>query len=99
MPRVPNDILIPATVGIGAFAAFMPHLSELRRCDGSFNRELVADVRMAESAGIGVTIAVGALVAILMREWYPMWIAVLTCAGMIALFEYTLNANRPFSKE
>lgn len=97
MPRFPNDILIPATVGIGAFTAFMPQLAEMRRGDASYNGELVADVRCAEYAAIGVTVAIGVATAVTMGEWYPLFVAALTCAGMVALFEYIMRSPRPFS--
>jgi fatty acid desaturase len=87
MPHGPQDALAPVLLGVTAFTAFMPHLSEVRRSTPDSQPDVGRDIRIAEIAAALVVIAGGGIIAIWSHEWYPLWIALATVLAMIALYE------------
>jgi len=82
------------TQAITAFTTFLPPITEIRK--GSVtDAQFAGDVRLGEVAAAGLTIGVGAMVSGLTGSSVPTVVAFLTAAGLILLYESTLQANRP----
>lgn len=89
----------PSTLAIsqavGAFNAFLPPLSEIRKNDPANNPEFAADVRMGEVAAVSITLGVGVIVSSLTGSSAPSVVALVASLGLIILYESTLRADRP----
>lgn len=95
---VPEEMLGPTllafSTGVASFREFCPPLSEIRRTDPHIDRETTADVRMGEAAGAALIIGMGAIASMLVNAPYPLVVSILTAAGLIALYEWTLSGRR-----
>ena len=87
--------ILGATQGMSAFLSFMPKFSDIRKNDPVANPEFAADVRMGELAAVTITMGIGLIASSLTETPTPAFVAALTCAGLVILYEYTLRANRP----
>jgi hypothetical protein len=90
MSYSPNDVLSPVLLGVSAFTAFMPPISKIRRASES-DLELVSDVHVAEITAGSVVVFAGLCIGMWSHEYYPMFIALLTVALMIFIYEYVLK--------
>jgi hypothetical protein len=86
MPSSPQDVMTPVLLGVTAFTAFMPALTDVRHSPSS-DSSMEQDLRVNGLAASIVVVLGGGLVAYFTREWYPLWIALATVALMVALYE------------
>lgn len=86
MPHTPNDLIGPISLGVMAFTAFMPDLTEIRASDVS-DPTMGKNLRIAEYAAAFVVIGSCAIIAAWSHEYYPLIVAGITVIGLIYLFE------------
>ncbi len=93
----------PESMGVAAislaqsfsfFQSYMPDIKEVRKGDPG-NAELVGDVRIGEVAALTGSLAVGAIVAWITGDPTPVYVSVLVCSVMVAVYEYVLRARHP----
>jgi hypothetical protein len=94
-PAIYGASILGVTQGFSAFIAFMPKLSEIRKASGT-DIDMTADVRMAEVASCVITIGVGVVSSSLTGSPTPAIVAVLVSLVLVAMYESTLNMERPF---
>lgn len=82
--------------GVSAFTSFLPPISDIRRANPADNPDVAADIRMGEVAAITLTVGIGAVCSSLSGSNVPIVVAVTTSLILIALYESTLRADRPF---
>lgn len=79
----------------GTFPSFMPSLREVRHSTPG-DAELVKDVRVGEVLATGVSLLIGGVASSMTGNPLAFFVAVLVCAGMVALYEWNLYAvNNP----
>lgn len=81
--------------GIGAFQAFLPKFSDVRRHDPQSNPDFAADVRMGEVAAVTVTLGIGAITSSLVGSPVPAVVSAAVCLVLVVLYESTLVAHDP----
>lgn len=83
----------------GTFPAFMPSLREVRNSNPG-DAGLVMDVRIGEVLASGVSLLIGGVSSAMTGNPLAFFVAVLVCAGMVALYEWSLYAvNNPEREE
>ena len=96
MPDITGTALLSVTQGIGAFGAFLPKISEVRRADPINNPDVAADIRMGEVAAATLTLGIGVIASSLTGSPVPVYTALLMVVILVSLYESTLRAHRPF---
>lgn len=85
--------LLAATQGITAFHTLLPPLSEVRRANPAADIQIKMDVRTGEFAASTITLAVGALIAILVKNVIPVIISLVICGVMLFVYESVLSVD------
>lgn len=85
--------LLAATQGISAFTVLMPTLKDVRRASPDDADQTKKDVRVGEFAACTITLAVSALIAVLVKNTVPVIIGLVICAVMIFVYESVLIAE------
>ena len=83
------------TSAISSFTQFLPNMAEIRKNDPVHNPEFAADVRMGELAAVTITMGVGVIVSSLTGHPAPTYVALVSCLGLIMLYESALRTERP----
>lgn len=100
---IPADAIGPTTLAltqaVGAFNAFLPHLSEIRKTDPNRDPSFAADVRMGEVAACALTVGVGAIATSMTGSSAPLVVAVIAAAGLVFMYESTLRAHLPMEND
>lgn len=78
----------------GFFQSYMPAIAEVRKADPA-DKELAGDVRIGETASLAGSLAVGGIIAWITGDPTPVYVSLLVCAVMIAVYEMTLRRYRP----
>lgn len=92
---IDGAILGVAGFASGIFSTMMPKLSEIR-ANQEAGSSTAADTRTGEIAASTLIIGVGAISAYFAKDGAPLYLAVLIVVLMVAVYEWTLRANRPF---
>lgn len=92
-------VLAAATVSLGqsitAYSFFLPPLREVRKAQVS-DPAIRGDVHMGQMAAGVVTVAVGAMLAFLVKSQIPLIVAVLIAVVIAAFYEAALRNERAF---
>lgn len=91
-PEILGPTSLAITQGVGAFMAFLPRLSDVRKASLS-DVDMVGDVRLGEIAATALTVGMGAIVSSLTGSPVPTVIAVLVCAILVCIYETALQTN------
>ena len=92
-PNVIGPATLSMTQALALFQNFLPRFSEVRLADPDRNPDVIRDVRMGELAAVLMTLGIGGMTSALTDSQVPAIIAFVTCAGMVALYEYALRAR------
>jgi hypothetical protein len=98
-PNMLGPSTLAITQGIGAFSAFLPKLSEVRRADPVANPDIAADVRMGEVAAVALTVGVGVMVSSFTGSNAPVYTAVFVSLSLVMIYESALRGDRPFERK
>ena len=85
--------LLAATQGISAFHMLMPPLADIREAPPGAGSKTKKNVRVGEFAACSITLAVGALIAVLVKNSIPVIIAAVICLVMVFVYETVLNVD------
>jgi hypothetical protein len=85
---------IALTQTYAQFQSYMPKITDVRKAD-PFDTEMIGDVRMGEIASLIGSLGVGLIVSSITGDPTPTYVSVGVSLMLIALYEYTLRANRP----
>lgn len=95
MPR--PEMMGPASLAIGqsvgAFLAFLPKFSDIRRADTASDSAMVRDVRMGEMAATTVCIGIGAITSSITGDPLPAIVSAVMALILIALYETALKVE------
>ena len=94
-PNLIGPTTLALSQAIGAFNAFLPDITEIRKHTPDNDPEFAADVRMGEVAAVALTIGVGTVLSSLTGSSAPVTVGLLVAIGLVALYEYTLRQNKP----
>lgn len=86
MPSQSNEVMSSVLLGVTAFTAFMPPLTKVRRATEA-DTDVAADLRTAEYAATVIAVMAGGIIAILTKDYQPLYLSVLTVVSMIFLYE------------
>lgn len=95
-PDLFGPAMLGVTGGIQAFMSVLPKLTDIRKADPINNPEVAADVRLGEVAGVTLTLGIGAIASSLTGSPVPALTALFMCIILVAVYESTLRAERPF---
>ncbi len=90
-------ILGTASFAVSLFSQMMPRLSEVRAAGPGST--IAADVRTGELAASALIMGVGAFAAWMLKDPTALYVALFFAAMLVAVYEITLNMNRPFEKK
>jgi hypothetical protein len=94
---IDGGLIGPTTMGltqsISLFQGFLPKFNDIRKEDPTHNPDFVQDVRMGELAAALLTLGIGAVMSSLTGTPYPALISLVSCLGLIALYETALRSN------
>lgn len=85
---------IALTQTYAQFQSYMPKITDVRKADPA-DTEMIGDVRMGEIASLIGSLGVGLIVSSITGDPTPTYVSVGVSLMLIALYEYTLRANRP----
>lgn len=94
-----SDMFGPAMLGVSAgiqaFQSMLPRITDIRK-ETTDNSSFAADVRLGEVAASTLTIGVGIIASSLTQSVIPVYTSMLMAIILIAIYESTLRADRPF---
>lgn len=88
--------MLGVTSGIQSFLTLMPKITDIRAANPSENPGIAADVRLAEVAGVTLTLGVGVIASSLTGSPVPAFTSLLMSVILVTIYESTLRADRPF---
>lgn len=74
------------------FNMFLPDFTQLSKAD-PHDAGVIRDVRMGEIAAVMMTLGIGGMTSALTGSSVPAVIALLTCGGLVVLYEMALNTT------
>lgn len=74
----------------GFFQSYMPPIADVRKST-PHDKSMVGDVRIGEVASLAGSFGVGIIIAWITKDPTPVYVSVLVCALMIAVYEMTLR--------
>ena len=86
-----SDVVIPLTIGVGAWFSAMPDIRELRHEE--YTSATLADIRHIEITVIGVTVIAGVIGAYMCNHHAPLTAALVVVAGLMVTYEAALKMN------
>src|SRR3954453_17364388 len=78
----------------GFFQSYMPPIADVRKASPD-DPQTAGDVRIGEVASMAGAFGVGLIIAWITKDPTPVYVSVLVCALIIAVYEFTLRSNRP----
>lgn len=92
-PAVIGPATLSMTQALALFQNFLPKFSEIRLADPDVNQDIVRDVRMGELASVLMTLGIGGMTSALTGSSVPAVVALVTCGGLVLLYETALRAR------
>lgn len=89
-PTLIGPTTFTVTQSITSFGAFLPTFREISAADPN-DTAFVRDVRLGEFAAVLLSLGIGGMTSALTGSPLPTTIAVITCAGLVALYEYAMR--------
>lgn len=90
-----SDVVIPLSIGVGAWFTAMPDIRELRHTE--YNDEVCRDIRHIEATVIGVTLIAGVIGSYMCKNHAPLSAAIVVVLGLMFTYEIALKME-PTSK-
>lgn len=81
------------TQSLALFGSFLPKFSDIGRANPDVDTDIVKDVRLGELAAVLMTLGIGGMTSALTGSAVPSVVALLTCGGLVMLYEYALRSK------
>lgn len=78
------------TQSVVAFTAFLPNFTEIGRADKD---EIAGEVRLGETAAVGIALSIGGLLSWLTQSSIPFFIAALMTFILVTMYEVALRKD------
>lgn len=91
-PALIGPTTFTVTQSITSFGAFLPTFREISAADPA-DTSFVRDVRLGEFAAVLLSLGIGGMTSALTGSPVPTTIALITCVGLVTLYEYALRSG------
>lgn len=91
-PAIIGPATLSMTQALSMFNMFLPDFTQLSKADPN-DPGTIRDVRMGEIAAVMMTLGIGGMTSALTGSSVPAVIALLTCGGLVVLYEMALNTT------
>lgn len=92
-PAVIGPATLSMTQSLALFQNFLPSFADISRADPETDVSIVNDVRRGELAAVLMTLGIGAMTSALTESPVPSVVALVTCTGLVLLYESALKAR------
>lgn len=77
--------------GVSVFTSLLPAISEIRQANPTTQTTFVKDVRTSELMSSLITLGMGTLLALMMDNPLPLYVAVISSTAMVLVYESLLR--------
>lgn len=77
--------------GVSVFTSLLPAISEIRKANPATQTTFVKDVRASELMSSLITLGMGTLLAMMMSNPLPVYVAVISSTAMVLVYETLLR--------
>lgn len=92
-PHVIGPATLSMTQSLSLFQNFLPSFSDISQADPDRDVGIAQDVRRGELAAVLMTLGIGGMTSALTGSAVPSVVALVTCAGLVMLYESALKAR------
>lgn len=92
-PNVIGPATLSMTQSLALFQNFLPSFSDISKADPEVDISIANDVRRGELAAVLMTLGIGGMTSALTGSAVPSVVALVTCAGLVMLYESALKAQ------